>query len=102
MASVAVERPVDRDAGVNRAWIRGGLLLTVAVLICGAWEAVRALGICYGRTRPVPSDATTMPRIHSMTQALLERPHPGAPLPIVALLKAAAFTAREAALGFAM
>src|SRR3954467_11643298 len=102
MASVAVERPVDRDAGVNRAWIRGVLLLAVAALIWGAWEGFRALGIRYGWTRPFTIDATTMPHIHSMIQALFERPNPEAPLLIVTLLKAAAFTAREAALGFAM
>src|SRR3954470_19110400 len=102
MASVAVERPVDRDAGVNRAWIRAVLLLAVALLIWGAWEGFRALGIHYGWTRPFTVDATSMPHIHSMIQALFERTHSGGPLLIVTLLKAAAFTAREAALGFAM
>src|SRR4051812_26558450 len=102
MASVAVERPVDRDAGVNRAWIRGVLLLAVAALIWGAWEGFRALGIHYGWTRPFTVDATSMPHIHAMVQALFERPNPEAPLLVVTLLKAAAFTAKEAALGFAM
>jgi len=93
---------VDRDAGVNRAWLRGVLLLVVALLIWGAWEGFRALGIHFGWTRPFTVDATTMPHIHSMIQALFERPNPEAPLLIVTLLKAAAFTAKEAALGFAM
>ena len=59
------------------------LLLAVALLIWGAWEGFRALGIRYGWTRPFTVDATTMPHIHSMIQALFERPNPEAPLLIV-------------------
>src|SRR5207253_9510346 len=40
--------------------------------------------------------------IHEMIRALFERPNAQGPLLIVTLLKAAAFTGREAALGFAM
>jgi NitT/TauT family transport system permease protein len=43
-----------------------------------------------------------MPHVHDMLRALFERPNPQSPLLIVILLKAAAFTAREAALGFAI
>ena len=102
MASVAVERPLDRAAGVNRAGLRGALLLAVALVLWGLWEGFRALGIHYGWTRPFTVDATTMPHVHSMFQALFERPNPQAPLLVVTLLKAAAFTAKEAALGFAI
>jgi NitT/TauT family transport system permease protein len=102
MASVAVERPLDRAAGVNRAGKRAVLLLAVAALLWGLWEGFRALGIHYHWTRPFTVDATSMPHIHAMLQALFERPNPQAPLLIVTLLKAAAFTAKEAALGFAM
>jgi NitT/TauT family transport system permease protein len=93
---------MDRAAGVNRAGKRAVLLLAVAVLLWGLWEGFRALGIHYGWTRPFTVDATTMPHVHSMVQALFERPNPQAPLLIVTLLKAALFTAKEAALGFAM
>src|SRR5512142_1492802 len=102
MASVAVERPLDRVAGVNRAGRRGVLLLVVAGALWGLWEGFRALGIHYGWTRPFTVDASSMPHIHSMLQALFERPNTQGPLLIVTLLKAAAFTAREAGLGFAM
>jgi NitT/TauT family transport system permease protein len=81
---------------------RAMLLLAVLGVLWGAWEGFRALGIHYGWTRPFTVDATTMPHIHSMIQALFERPNPEAPLLVVTLLKAAAFTAKEAALGFAM
>jgi NitT/TauT family transport system permease protein len=78
------------------------LLLAVAALLWGAWEAFRALGIRYGWTKPFTVDGTSMPHIHSMIQALFERPNTQGPLLVVTLLKAAAFTAREAGLGFAM
>ena len=93
---------MDRAAGVNRAGKRAVLLLAVAVLLWGLWEGFRALGIRYGWTRPFTVDETTMPHVHSMVQALFERPNPQAPLLIVTLLRAALFTAKEAALGFAM
>src|SRR5258708_36610798 len=102
MASVAVERPLDRAAGKKRARRRGVLLLAVLVLIWGLWEGFRALGIHYGWQRPFTVDATSMPHIHDMIWALFQRPNPEAPLLIVTLLKAAAFTRREPALGSAM
>jgi NitT/TauT family transport system permease protein len=102
MASVAVERPLDRAAGKNRARWRGVLLLAVLGLIWGSWEGFRALGIHYGWQHPFTVDATSMPHIHDMIWALFQRPNPEAPLLIVTLLKAAAFTGREALLGFAI
>jgi NitT/TauT family transport system permease protein len=78
------------------------LLLAVAALLWGFWEAFRALGIHYGWTHPFTVDGTAMPHIHTMIKALFERPNAEGPLLVVTLLKAAAFTAREAGLGFAM
>jgi NitT/TauT family transport system permease protein len=94
MASVAVERPLDRAAGVNRAGTRGALLLAVAGLLYGLWEGFRALGIHYGWTHPFPVNAATMPHIHQMIHALFVHPNVQEPLLIVTLVKAA--------LGFAM
>jgi NitT/TauT family transport system permease protein len=102
MASVAVEQPLDRAAGVNRAGRRAVLLLAVLALLWGLWEGFRALGTHYGWTHPFTVDATTMPHIHEMIRALFVHPNEQSPLLIVTLLKAAAFTAREAGLGFAM
>ena len=93
---------MDRAAGVNRAGKRAVLLLAVALLLWGLWEGFRALGIRYGWKHPFTVDATSMPHVHSMVQALFERPNPEAPLLVVTLLRAALFTAKEAALGFAM
>jgi NitT/TauT family transport system permease protein len=88
--------------GVNRAGKRLGLLLVVLAVLWGLWEAVRALGIHYGWTWPFTVDATSMPHIHDMISALFQHPNTASPMLIVTLLKAAAFTAKEAALGFAM
>jgi len=88
--------------GVNRAVKRVGLLLVVLAVLWGLWEAVRALGIHFGWTWPFTVDATSMPHIHDMIRALFQHPNTASPLLVVTLLKAAAFTAKEAALGFAM
>ena len=97
-----MERPLDRVARVDWARRRAFLLLAVLALIWGLWEAIRALGIHFGWTHPFTIDATSMPHIHDMIWALFQRPNPEAPLLIVTLLKAAVFTGKEAALGFAM
>jgi NitT/TauT family transport system permease protein len=93
---------VVRAVGVNRAGRRALLLLAVLALLWGLWEGYRAVGIHFGWTRPFTVDASTMPHIHDMVSALFQRPNPQAPLLVVTLLKAAAFTAKEAALGFVM
>ena len=93
---------MDRGVGVKRVGSRGVLLLVVLAVLWGAWEGFRWLGIHFGWTRPFTVDATSMPHIHDMFRALFERPNAEGPLLIVTLLKAAAFTAKEAALGFAM
>src|SRR5881392_3181964 len=102
MTSIAVERPPAPAAGVSQAVRRGVLLLVVLALLWGLWEGFRALGIHFGWQHPFPVDATTMPHIHDMIRALFVHPNPQSPLLIVTLLKAAAFTGREAALGFAI
>jgi NitT/TauT family transport system permease protein len=102
MASIAVERPKGGVAGVDQAARRGLLLVAVLGLLWGAWEGFLALGTHFGWQHPFVVDSTTMPHIHDMFAALFERPNAEAPLLIVTLLKAAGFTAKEAALGFAM
>jgi NitT/TauT family transport system permease protein len=102
MTSIAVERPRETGARVRRASSRGATLLVVLALLWGLWEGFRALGIHYGWQHPFPVDGTSMPHIHDMFKALFQHPNEASPLLIVTLLKAAAFTAKEAALGFAM
>jgi NitT/TauT family transport system permease protein len=93
---------VVRAVQFNRAGKRAGLLLVVLAVLWGLWEGVRALGIHFGWTWPFTVDATSMPHIHDMISALFQHPNTASPLLVVTLLKAAAFTAKEAALGFAM
>ena len=102
MASIAVERPLDRAVGVRRATGRAVLLLAVLAVLWGLWEAFRVLGIHYHWTRPFLVDATSMPHIHEMFAALFRHPNEAEPILLVTLLKAALFTAKEAALGFAI
>lgn len=102
MASIAAERPKAGVAGASPAARRALLRLVVLGLLYGFWEGYRALGIHFGWTHPFIVDDTSMPHIHTVFRALFERPNPEAPLLVVTLLKAAAFTAKEAALGFAM
>jgi NitT/TauT family transport system permease protein len=102
MTSIAAERPRAGVAGVDPAVRRGLLRVAVLGLLWGLWEGYRALGIHFGWTHPFIVDDTSMPHIHTCIQALFERPNPEAPLLVVTLLKAAAFTAKEAGLGFAM
>jgi hypothetical protein len=96
MASVAVEQPLDRAAGVNRAGRRAVLLLAVLALLWGLWEGFRALGTHFGWTHPFTVDATTMPHIHEMIRARFERPNTEYPGVNVKLHNAALLNAREA------
>jgi NitT/TauT family transport system permease protein len=81
---------------------RAVLLLAVLGVLWGVWEGFRALGMHYHWQHPFPVDGTSMPHIHDMIWALAQRPNESSPILVVTLLRAAAFTAKEAALGFAM
>jgi NitT/TauT family transport system permease protein len=103
VASIAVERPVEAAAdGVSRATRRVLLFLVVLAALWGLWEGYRWLGIHFGWQHPFPVDDISMPHVHAMIQALFQHPNSASPLLIVTLLKAAAFTAKEAAVGFAL
>ena len=86
--------------GVGRA------VLFVAVLaaLWGLWEAYRWLWIRTGWTWPFRVDDTAMPHLHSIFQALWAHARPGdvGPRLITLLFHAALFTAKEAAVGFAL
>jgi len=93
---------VVRAVGVNRTARRAALLLAVLAVLWGLWEGFRALGTHFNWQHPFPVNGTSMPHIHDMIWALFQHPNSSSPLLLVILLKAAAFTAKEAALGFAM
>jgi NitT/TauT family transport system permease protein len=103
MASIAVERPAQRAAGVSAAARR--VLLFVLVLGClwGVWELYRWIWSSAGWTWPFRVDASTMPHVHEILRALVQHPTSGSgQILAVQLLKAAAFTAKEAAAGFSI
>src|SRR5919108_6290406 len=78
-----------------------GVGLLVLGLLWGAWEAYRWIWTTLDLTRPFPVDDTTMPHLHDIVGALFDRTS-GGPLLIDFLFHAALFTAKEAAVGFAL
>ena len=76
--------------------------LVLAVLV-GGWELYRWLWINAGWTWPFVVDDSSMPHVHTIVQALFEQPTAGVgDIIIVQLFHAALFTAKEAAVGFAL
>jgi NitT/TauT family transport system permease protein len=103
VSAIAIEQArrarVDRTA---RSLGRVALFVLVFGVLWGAWEGYRAVGMHFGWQHPFPVTSTTMPHIHSILQALFVHTHPGGPLLIGVLWRASLFTAKEAALGFAI
>ena len=103
MSAVALRLPGRRRSDVVRtAAARVGLFLLVLAGLVAFWEGYRWLWIETGWTRPFVVDDTSMPRLHNVVGALFERTHDGGPLLLTHLLDAALFTAKEAAVGFAL
>jgi NitT/TauT family transport system permease protein len=76
--------------------------LVLAVLV-GGWELYRWIWISAGWTWPFIVDDTSMPHVHTIIKALFEHPTSGVgDILIVQLFHAALFTAKEAAVGFAL
>ncbi len=80
------------------------LALTVAVLgaLWGLWESYRALWVWTGWTWPFVVDDLTMPHMHEIVSRLWQPAARGGPPLIRPLLSNAAFTAKEAVVGFAL
>jgi len=81
---------------------RLGTLVLVLLALWGLWEVYRWLWMATGWTRPFVVDSTTMPHLHDIAGALLESPQEGGPLLVDLLFHSALFTAKEAAVGFAI
>jgi NitT/TauT family transport system permease protein len=84
------------------AAVRAGTFVLVLLGLWGLWEGYRWLWIETGWTRPFVVDDTTMPHMHDIVGALFEPTQEGGPLLIDLLFDAALFTAKEAAVGFAI
>src|SRR5256886_12820079 len=102
MSAIALERPRAKAVAVRRGVARGTLFLFVLAALWGLWEGYRWLWMREHWTWPFVVDDTAMPHIHGCSRELVQVTHQYWPLHISVLLKAAASTAREAAVGFGM
>src|SRR5204863_4643238 len=103
MASIAAERPAGRAVGVAAGVRRVLLFLVVLVALWGLWEGYRWVWTTTGWTWPFRVSSSTLPHVHQILRALFEHPTSGTgSILLVQLLKAAAFTAKEAVVGCAI
>lgn len=105
MATTAA-RPADdrRSLAVRRALAQVGIFLLVLAALWGLWEGYRWLWSHEGWTWPFIVNDTTMPHLGDIFAALWGSASPGGvgPRLITVLVKGALFTAKEAAVGFAI
>src|SRR6186997_2537871 len=81
---------------------RGLVFAAVLAGLWALWEAYRAFGVAVSLAWPFKVNERTMPHIHDMIGQLFEPSRRNGPLLIEVLGKAALFTAKEAAVGFAL
>jgi NitT/TauT family transport system permease protein len=102
MASVAVEQP-GRGALWRPALARAVMLVLVAVGLYALWEAFKWVGETTGlQIGTFVVDDRTFPHLHDIVAQLFEPSRPNGPLLIEVLWDATLFTAKEAAVGFAL
>ncbi len=102
-SAAAVQRGVaSRGATVGPAVRSAGLSAFVLAVLCAVWEAYKWLGERAEIRWPFPVNERTMPHVHDMVGQLFEPSRRNGPLLIDVLLDAAAFTAKEAAVGFVL
>ncbi len=104
MSAIALERPRARAVAVRRGIGRAALFVLVGAALWGFWEGYRWLWIREGWTWPFAVTDSAMPHLHGIFQALFDHARPGGvgPRLISILIDAALFTAKEAAVGFAL
>jgi NitT/TauT family transport system permease protein len=103
VTAIAAERPRERRAfRLREATWRVLLFLLVLAALWGFWEGYRWLWMREHWTWPFLVDDTSMPHIHAILAQLFEPSRLNGPLLIHVLLDSAVFTAREAAVGFAI
>jgi NitT/TauT family transport system permease protein len=100
MASIAVDRTTTPRIEAIHGLRRVGLVVAGIAVFWALWEGYRWFGETVGITWPFPVDATNMPHIHDMLNALTEPLQPGGPPLIQLEWHWAFFTAKEALLGF--
>src|SRR2546430_15945188 len=104
MSAIALERPRAKTVAVRRGVARASLFLFVLAALWGLWEGYRWLWMRERWTWPFVVDDTSMPHLHKIFAALWAHARPGdvGPRLITILLQPAGFTAKEAAVGFAL
>jgi NitT/TauT family transport system permease protein len=89
-------------AAAKRGAARVGYIVFALGAIWGLYELYRYIWVTTGWTRPFPVNDITLPHLHQIVGALFEPSRANGPLLISVLAKAALFTAKEAAAGFAL
>ena len=102
MSAIALERPRARTDAVRSGLGRVALFVLVLAAVWGLWEGYRWLWIHQGWTWPFVVDDVTMPPLQDIFGALFDPAQANGPLLIDILWHAALFTAKEAAVGFAI
>ena len=104
MATAAAERaPAERSERVRAAVVQGAQLLGVLAALWAFWEAFKWVGETTGfKLGNFEVNDRTLPHLHDIVGTLFEPSRRNGPLLIDILLDAALFTAKEAALGFAL
>jgi NitT/TauT family transport system permease protein len=104
MSAIALERPRARAVTVRRGIGHVALFVLVGAALWGLWEGYRWLWMREHWTWPFIVTDTTMPHLHDIFRALFEHARPGGvgPRLISILIDGALFTAKEAAVGFAL
>jgi NitT/TauT family transport system permease protein len=87
---------------LGSAAMRVAVLLLVLAGLWALWEGYRSLWEATGWTKPFRVNSTTMPHLHDIVGALFDPLREGEPLLARFMLDAALFTAKEAAVGFAI
>src|SRR3712207_5795138 len=105
MAQVAAARPSEerrrRAVALRSVTLRASTVVVVLAALWGLWELYRYTWIETGWTKPFVVDDVTMPHLHTIFGAFDDTVN-GTESLLAYLLDAAAFTAREAAAGFAL
>src|SRR2546421_2117490 len=102
MSAIALQRPPARAAAVRRAIGRAAIFLLVLAALWGLWEGYRWLWMREGWTWPFVVDDITLPPLQNIFGALFDPARVNGPLLITLLWHSALFTAKEAAVGFAI
>jgi NitT/TauT family transport system permease protein len=90
-------------SSARRIAINVATMVAVLAVLVGGWELYRWIWISAGWTWPFIVDDTSMPHVHTIVQALFRQPTSGVgDVLVIQLMHAALFTAKEAAVGFAL